>query len=132
MLFWISVAPGMGNYSIIRTVRVLRPLRTMGRIPGMRPLIRALVRALQPLTNVLVLFTFMLFIFGILGLDLFSGQLRGHCFGPPMMSEVVTSTGVSASVYTELIEDPVSGLYRARKDGEELGRSQEQPRRRAC
>uniref|UniRef100_A0A7S3DJI7 Calcium-channel protein CCH1 n=1 Tax=Palpitomonas bilix TaxID=652834 RepID=A0A7S3DJI7_9EUKA len=80
ILGWLGMIPNMGNFTALRTIRVLRPLRTMSRIPGMRPLISALLSALKPLLDVLILFVFVFLIFGIFAVQLIDGGFRGRCF----------------------------------------------------
>lgn len=69
----------MPNVSAIRTIRVLRPLRSLSVIPGMRRLISALLKALPALGNVLILQIFVFFVFGILGIQLFGGGMSRRC-----------------------------------------------------
>lgn len=69
----------MPNVSAIRTIRILRPLRSLSVIPGMRRLISALMKALPALGNVLILQIFVFFIFGILGIQLFGGGMSRRC-----------------------------------------------------
>ncbi len=78
-LTWLGYIPSMGNFSGLRTVRVLRPLRTMSKIPGMRPLIAAIFGSLKPLVDVMVLFVFVFIFFGIAGVQMLSGMFRGRC-----------------------------------------------------
>jgi hypothetical protein len=78
-LTWLGYIPSMGNFSGLRTVRVLRPLRTMSKIPGMRPLIAAIFYSLKPLVDVMALFVFVFVFFGIAGVQLLSGMFRGRC-----------------------------------------------------
>lgn len=59
----------LDSIKAIRAVRVLRPLRTISRVPGMRVLVRALLGAIPPLGGVLLLFVFVLLIFGIVGVS---------------------------------------------------------------
>ena len=85
------------NLSAIRTVRVLRPLRAINRIPskhsffliygtddcclpGMRILVMLLLDTLPMLGNVLLLCFFVFFIFGIVGVQLWAGLLRQRCY----------------------------------------------------
>ena len=85
------------NLSAIRTVRVLRPLKAINRIPSMRlekwfkvckifaaPVCRILVMllldTLPMLGNVLLLCFFVFFIFGIVGVQLWAGLLRQRCY----------------------------------------------------
>lgn len=78
------------NLTAIRTVRVLRPLRAVNRIPSMRILgesflfteyrillaVNLLLDTLPMLGNVLLLCFFVFFIFGIVGVQLWAGLLR--------------------------------------------------------
>lgn len=86
--FFIVMA-GMMEYSLdghnaslsaIRTVRVLRPLRAINRVPSMRILVTLLLDTLPMLGNVLLLCFFVFFIFGIVGVQLWNGLLRNRCF----------------------------------------------------
>uniref|UniRef100_A0A8C8AW24 Calcium voltage-gated channel subunit alpha1 I n=1 Tax=Otus sunia TaxID=257818 RepID=A0A8C8AW24_9STRI len=67
------------NLSAIRTVRVLRPLKAINRVPSMRILVNLLLDTLPMLGNVLLLCFFVFFIFGIIGVQLWAGLLRNRC-----------------------------------------------------
>uniref|UniRef100_A0AAR2JQD4 Ion transport domain-containing protein n=1 Tax=Pygocentrus nattereri TaxID=42514 RepID=A0AAR2JQD4_PYGNA len=86
--FFIVMA-GMLEYSLdghnaslsaIRTVRVLRPLKAINRVPSMKILVTLLLDTLPMLGNVLLLCFFVFFIFGIVGVQLWAGLLRNRCF----------------------------------------------------
>ncbi|KAK6301324.1 hypothetical protein J4Q44_G00294220 [Coregonus suidteri] len=88
-LDFFIVVVGMLEYSLdghnvslsaIRTVRVLRPLRAINRVPSMRILVTLLLDTLPMLGNVLALCFFVFFIFGIVGVQLWAGLLRNRCF----------------------------------------------------
>ncbi|XP_063315039.1 voltage-dependent T-type calcium channel subunit alpha-1G [Pelobates fuscus] len=92
--FFIVMA-GMLEYSLdlqnvslsaVRTVRVLRPLRAINRVPSMRILVTLLLDTLPMLGNVLLLCFFVFFIFGIVGVQLWAGLLRNRCFLPENLS----------------------------------------------
>ncbi|XP_038136004.1 voltage-dependent T-type calcium channel subunit alpha-1G isoform X4 [Cyprinodon tularosa] len=68
------------SFSAVRTVRVLRPLRAINRVPSMRILVTLLLDTLPMLGNVLLLCFFVFFIFGIVGVQLWKGLLRNRCF----------------------------------------------------
>ncbi|XP_059180439.1 voltage-dependent T-type calcium channel subunit alpha-1G isoform X2 [Centropristis striata] len=70
----------VGFFSAVRTVRVLRPLRAINRVPSMRILVTLLLDTLPMLGNVLLLCFFVFFIFGIVGVQLWAGCLRNRCF----------------------------------------------------
>ena len=77
----VSLAPGVGNNaSALRVVRVLRPLRTLSVLPGMRTLIGTVIRAIPMIGNVMLFCVFFFTVFGILGLQLFMGAFRNKCF----------------------------------------------------
>ncbi|XP_066546296.1 voltage-dependent T-type calcium channel subunit alpha-1H [Amia ocellicauda] len=101
--FFIVMA-GMMEYSLdghnvslsaIRTVRVLRPLRAINRVPSMRILVTLLLDTLPMLGNVLLLCFFVFFIFGIVGVQLWAGLLRNRCF----LEDVKTVYNLSLSPY---------------------------------
>ncbi|XP_038639464.1 voltage-dependent T-type calcium channel subunit alpha-1I isoform X2 [Scyliorhinus canicula] len=88
-LDFFIVMSGMVEYSLdlqnvslsaIRTVRVLRPLKAINRVPSMRILVNLLLDTLPMLGNVLLLCFFVFFIFGIIGVQLWAGLLRNRCF----------------------------------------------------
>uniref|UniRef100_A0A6I8P166 Voltage-dependent T-type calcium channel subunit alpha n=1 Tax=Ornithorhynchus anatinus TaxID=9258 RepID=A0A6I8P166_ORNAN len=96
--FFIVIA-GMLEYSLdlqnvslsaVRTVRVLRPLRAINRVPSMRILVTLLLDTLPMLGNVLLLCFFVFFIFGIVGVQLWAGLLRNRCFLPENFSLPLT------------------------------------------
>uniref|UniRef100_A0A6Q2ZD49 Ion transport domain-containing protein n=1 Tax=Esox lucius TaxID=8010 RepID=A0A6Q2ZD49_ESOLU len=102
--FFIVMA-GMMEYSLdghnaslsaIRTVRVLRPLRAINRVPSMRILVTLLLDTLPMLGNVLLLCFFVFFIFGIVGVQLWAGLLRNRCF---MGEDFRTLYNLSLSAY---------------------------------
>ncbi|XP_038830862.1 voltage-dependent T-type calcium channel subunit alpha-1G [Salvelinus namaycush] len=74
------------SFSAVRTVRVLRPLRAINRVPSMRILVTLLLDTLPMLGNVLALCFFVFFIFGIVGVQLWAGLLRNRCFLPENFS----------------------------------------------
>eukprot|EP00803_Ostreobium_quekettii_P004183 evm.model.scf_87.8 EVM.evm.TU.scf_87.8 scf_87:120717-129538(-) len=82
VLGWLAFIPSFGNYTAIRVVRVFRPLRTITGVEGMRLLVVTLFRSLPMLFDVLILCAFAFFIFGIVGIQLFSGVLRNRCGYP--------------------------------------------------
>ncbi|XP_029456505.1 voltage-dependent T-type calcium channel subunit alpha-1G isoform X3 [Rhinatrema bivittatum] len=78
------------SFSAVRTVRVLRPLRAINRVPSMRILVTLLLDTLPMLGNVLLLCFFVFFIFGIVGVQLWAGLLRNRCFLPENFSIPLT------------------------------------------
>ena len=75
----IALFPGVTNVSSIRTMRVLRPLRTVTVLPGIRVLVSAMLESLPMMANVVLCLLFLFILFGILGMSLFMGVLRNRC-----------------------------------------------------
>lgn len=71
---------GVGDISSLRTLRVLRPLRAITKFPKLRFLVVLLFQCVPMLANVMGLCIFIFFVFGILGVQLVQGVLRGRCF----------------------------------------------------
>uniref|UniRef100_F6SKF5 Ion transport domain-containing protein n=1 Tax=Ciona intestinalis TaxID=7719 RepID=F6SKF5_CIOIN len=75
------------NFTSVRTVRVLRPLRAINRVPNMRILVMLLLDTLPMLGNVLMLCSFVFFIFGVVAVQLWEGTLRQRCFLDPHFTQ---------------------------------------------
>uniref|UniRef100_A0A671SY99 Voltage-dependent T-type calcium channel subunit alpha-1I-like n=1 Tax=Sinocyclocheilus anshuiensis TaxID=1608454 RepID=A0A671SY99_9TELE len=91
------------NFSAIRTVRVLRPLKAINRVPSMRILVNLLLDTLPMLGNVLLLCFFVFFIFGIIGVQLWAGLLRNRCY--PEKNFTLTSGITLPTPYYQPEED---------------------------
>ncbi|GIL93480.1 hypothetical protein Vretifemale_20875, partial [Volvox reticuliferus] len=66
----------------VRTVRVLRPLRAITRVRGMKVLVTTMIESMPMLIDVALLCAFTFFIWGIVAVQLFAGALRNRCAGP--------------------------------------------------
>ncbi|XP_063716752.1 sodium channel protein 1 brain-like isoform X2 [Symsagittifera roscoffensis] len=67
------------NVSSLRTFRVLRALKTISVVPGLRTIVNALLKSLRMLMEVMVLTLFCLCVAALLGLQLYMGVLRNKC-----------------------------------------------------
>lgn len=70
------------NLNVLRSFRVLRPLKTASRLEGLRIIISALVAALPLLIDTIWILLFFFLLFAIAGLQLFQGALRNRCLAP--------------------------------------------------
>uniref|UniRef100_A0A8C5GYN5 Sodium channel protein n=1 Tax=Gouania willdenowi TaxID=441366 RepID=A0A8C5GYN5_GOUWI len=97
---YITEFVDLGNVSALRTFRVLRALKTISVIPGLKTIVGALIQSVKKLSDVMILTVFCLSVFALIGLQLFMGNLRQKCvFWPINMTEVlVLSTWESVSV----------------------------------
>ena len=67
------------GFSAIRVVRLLRPLRTINSIPNMSSLVSTILNSLPIMFDVMVLFLFILIIFGTVATQLLGGHLIKRC-----------------------------------------------------
>lgn len=77
-LMFSSLLPD-GGINVLRTIRVLRPLRSFSRLQGLRAIVKTFLLSLPRLGNVAGMFLFLLVIFGILGLNFYGGTLHRYC-----------------------------------------------------
>lgn len=63
----------------IRALRALRPMRSVNAIPSMKKLVKVLFISLPNLINVTLLLLYIVFLFAIVGLHSFSGDLYYRC-----------------------------------------------------
>ncbi|XP_076608525.1 sodium channel protein type 4 subunit alpha B [Chaetodon auriga] len=82
----------LGNVSVLRTFRVLRALKTITVIPGLKTIVGALIQSVKKLADVMILTVFCLSVFALIGLQLFMGNLRQKCvLIPPQLLSNHTS-----------------------------------------
>ena len=67
------------NLGVLRAFRILRPLRSISRLPGLRRVIQSLISSIPYLIDLVILVGFCLLIFSILGMQLFSGKMHYRC-----------------------------------------------------
>ncbi|KAF7258662.1 hypothetical protein EG68_04262 [Paragonimus skrjabini miyazakii] len=64
----------------LRAFRVLRPLRLVSGLPSLQVVLNAIMRAMVPLLHIALLVIFVIIIYAIIGLELFSGKLHATCY----------------------------------------------------
>ncbi|XP_062707905.1 muscle calcium channel subunit alpha-1 isoform X1 [Aedes albopictus] len=64
----------------LRAFRVLRPLRLVSGVPSLQVVLNSILRAMVPLLHIALLVLFVIIIYAIIGLELFSGKLHKTCF----------------------------------------------------
>ena len=67
------------NISALRSFRVLRPLRTISGIEGLRVIVGALITSLPLLRDTMLVILFFFIIFAIGGVQLFAGVMKNRC-----------------------------------------------------
>ncbi|XP_065165999.1 voltage-dependent calcium channel type D subunit alpha-1 isoform X1 [Atheta coriaria] len=64
----------------LRAFRVLRPLRLVSGVPSLQVVLNSILRAMVPLLHIALLVLFVIIIYAIIGLELFSGKLHTTCY----------------------------------------------------
>ncbi|CAM4535450.1 unnamed protein product [Lepidochelys kempii] len=83
LMAYVTEFVNLGNVSALRTFRVLRALKTISVIPGLKTIVGALIQSVKKLSDVMILTVFCLSVFALIGLQLFMGNLRHKCLQWP-------------------------------------------------
>ncbi|KAK7163705.1 hypothetical protein R3I93_007688 [Phoxinus phoxinus] len=83
LMAYVTEFVDLGNVSALRTFRVLRALKTISVIPGLKTIVGALIQSVKKLADVMILTVFCLSVFALIGLQLFMGILRQKCVRSP-------------------------------------------------
>uniref|UniRef100_A0A3Q4HJJ2 Sodium channel protein n=1 Tax=Neolamprologus brichardi TaxID=32507 RepID=A0A3Q4HJJ2_NEOBR len=101
---YITEFVDLGNVSALRTFRVLRALKTISVIPGLKTIVGALIQSVKKLSDVMILTVFCLSVFALIGLQLFMGNLRHKCvFWPINTNESYLANGSKGFDWDEYI-----------------------------
>ncbi|XP_029444268.1 sodium channel protein type 5 subunit alpha-like isoform X9 [Rhinatrema bivittatum] len=79
VMAYVTEFINLGNVSALRTFRVLRALKTISVIPGLKTIVGALIQSVKKLADVMILTVFCLSVFALIGLQLFMGHLQQKC-----------------------------------------------------
>ena len=76
---YVTIAIDLGSFSALRTFRVFRALKSVAVIPGLKTIVSAIVYSVKNLRDVIILTTFVLAVFALLGLQVYMGVLSQIC-----------------------------------------------------
>ncbi|XP_056643355.1 voltage-dependent calcium channel type A subunit alpha-1 isoform X22 [Diorhabda sublineata] len=74
---------------MLRSFRVLRPLKLVSRIPSLQVVLKSIIKAMAPLLQIGLLVLFAIVIFAIIGLEFYSGALHKTCYSLYNIEEIV-------------------------------------------
>eukprot|EP01062_Namystynia_karyoxenos_P079010 TRINITY_DN8240_c0_g1_i1.p1 TRINITY_DN8240_c0_g1~~TRINITY_DN8240_c0_g1_i1.p1 ORF type:complete len:3304 (+),score=906.06 TRINITY_DN8240_c0_g1_i1:185-10096(+) len=77
---WLGKINLGGDFTAFRLLRCLRPLRTMNRHKPLRRLISTLIAAIPVAIDVFMLFFLLMWVFAILGIQLWAGSFHQRCY----------------------------------------------------
>ncbi|XP_053979971.1 sodium channel protein 60E isoform X4 [Hylaeus volcanicus] len=76
---YATIGMAVGNLAGLRTFRVLRALKTVSIMPGLKTIINALLHSFKQLAEVMTLTIFCLMVFALFALQVYMGELRNKC-----------------------------------------------------
>jgi len=67
------------SVSALRAIRVLRPLRTITKVKALKMIVKTLFNSFSLVMDSLIILIFVMAVFAIAGMQLFSGDLKNTC-----------------------------------------------------
>nr|XP_020034054.1 sodium channel protein type 10 subunit alpha [Castor canadensis] len=107
-LAYVGAAIDIRGISGLRTFRVLRALKTVSVIPGLKVIVGALIHSVRKLADVTILTVFCLSVFALVGLQLFKGNLKNKCVRNGTASDEATNYSSSPRKYEYITKEGTS------------------------
>ncbi|CAH0764231.1 unnamed protein product, partial [Diatraea saccharalis] len=100
---YATIGMEVGNLAGLRTFRVLRALKTVSIMPGLKTIINALLHSFKQLAEVMTLTIFCLMVFALFALQVYMGELRNKC-----VKNLVVPLGENFTdeIWSQWISDP--------------------------
>ncbi|KFP07317.1 Sodium channel protein type 10 subunit alpha, partial [Calypte anna] len=117
VVMYATMCRTTGKVSALRTFRVLRTLKAISVIPGLKVIVNSLIESVKKLTDVLILTVFCLSVFALIGLQLFMGHLTSKCVLSSRIDSYDDTLCKDAKIYNKSEEDI---CYRMNKSSEIL------------
>jgi hypothetical protein len=100
----------IGSFSMLRTIRVFRPLRSVVTFPALRLLVVAMIGAVRSLWDVALMYLLFLTSFSIIGVSQFSGLLQARCISDTYWTVKLNASSPGARLLTNFtLSDFVCG-----------------------
>ncbi|DAZ95903.1 TPA: hypothetical protein N0F65_012614 [Lagenidium giganteum] len=80
----VAALPGISSVDGFSAVRMLRPLRILNAVSGIKKLVAALLQSIPELLTVVAFLLFLFFFYGVIGVQLWSGALHARCRLTPL------------------------------------------------
>ncbi|XP_037935071.1 voltage-dependent calcium channel type A subunit alpha-1-like isoform X1 [Teleopsis dalmanni] len=96
---------------MLRSFRVLRPLKLVSRIPSLQVVLKSIIKAMAPLLQIGLLVLFAIVIFAIIGLEFYSGALHKTCYSLEDPNKPVKEGESETPCNTDNIHDKAGGSY---------------------
>nr|XP_014290084.1 voltage-dependent calcium channel type A subunit alpha-1 isoform X17 [Halyomorpha halys] len=96
---------------MLRSFRVLRPLKLVSRIPSLQVVLKSIIKAMAPLLQIGLLVLFAIVIFAIIGLEFYSGALHKTCYNLEDLMKVVPEGDSETPCNTDNKTEAPPGAY---------------------
>ena len=80
---YITLVVDLGQFGALRTLRVFRALKSVAVVPGLKVIVGAIIFSITNLRDVIILTTFMLSIFALIGLQVKPGDVKKYVIKIP-------------------------------------------------
>uniref|UniRef100_A0A8C8D5M8 Sodium channel protein n=1 Tax=Oncorhynchus tshawytscha TaxID=74940 RepID=A0A8C8D5M8_ONCTS len=97
----------LGNVSVFRMFRVLRALKIITVIPGLKTIVGTLIMSVKKLADVMIITVFCLAVFAMIGLQMFMGILKQKCVHWPPGEWHFNSTYMANHYFLPGMLDPL-------------------------
>ena len=115
---WLAYIPGIPSITALRIFRLLRSVRKLQSLPAMRIILASIIQAGPGLIDVFLLVILAMFMFGVIGVQLWSGLMSGACgyvdtyaYFNVTSDTFSTYKGTGAFVYPDLFQGHKSVDY---------------------
>ncbi|XP_053122282.1 sodium channel protein type 5 subunit alpha-like isoform X3 [Hemicordylus capensis] len=109
IMTYVALSSSLGSFSALRIFRVLRSLKAISVIPGLKVIIASLLHSVKQLSNVMLLTVFCLAVFALVGLQLFMGNLRHYCVNPNCIAFDKNTSWSCAAFEAAVLTSPSPG-----------------------
>ncbi|XP_034116081.1 voltage-dependent calcium channel type A subunit alpha-1 isoform X14 [Drosophila albomicans] len=96
---------------MLRSFRVLRPLKLVSRIPSLQVVLKSIIKAMAPLLQIGLLVLFAIVIFAIIGLEFYSGTLHKTCYSLEDPNKLVKEGEVETPCNSDNILEKAGGSF---------------------
>eukprot|EP00804_Cyclotella_cryptica_P023302 CCRYP_000468-RC/>CCRYP_000468-RC protein AED:0.16 eAED:0.16 QI:0/0.71/0.37/1/0.85/0.75/8/25/1511 len=104
----LGLLPNAPNFSVLRSFRVMRPLRSISKLPSLRKIIGAFIDSIGDLANVMLLLVLLLICFALFGVTFWRGRFHSRCRLTPFPVKMpMKCRSVSEACWDDFIIDAI-------------------------
>src|SRR5690606_22579195 len=74
----IALVPASGGLAVLRSLRILRAMRLISRVPGMRKVVDGLLRAIPAMISIILLLGLVLYVGAVLATEMYGPAAPQH------------------------------------------------------